>query len=292
MAQSLQIAFHIGVHTTDEDRLLRSLFQNRPVLHEHGIEVSANLVNEPILNEALNALKGGVASPEMEDVVLDALLEGESPNRLVLSRATLLGVPRRVLSDEGLLPQMSAKMLSLANVVPSAEAQFFLALKNPATLIGHMIRRAVRSYDELMGQTDPLSKRWAPTLRDAVSALRGRRLVVWCHEDMPMIYPEVLRRLSGLPDDIPLKGTDRLLRSLLTPAGQAALPERLPPHLSIPERRAATEALLAEFGLHDELWLPIECDGWTQQTIDDLTATYRRDVAEIAAMPGVEFILP
>ncbi len=286
----MQVAFHVGVHATDEDRLWRSLVQNAGLLRGQGIELCANMVNEPILNEALGALKGGTASPEMEEVILGALVESDSPRRLVMSRPTFLGLPRRLFGAEGLMPYAGPKMLDLANVLPGTEAEFFIALKNPATLISQLVGRNDKSYDELMRMSDPRSKRWAPTLRRVVQDLRGRRLVVWCNEDMPLIFPEVLRHLAGVEADTPLKGEDRLLRTLLTEEGQTALRARLTPDLDIAARRAATEALLAEFPRSEQLVLDIDLPGWTPELVEEMTEDYRRDVAEIAALPGIEFI--
>jgi len=123
-----------------------------------------------------------------------------------------------------------------------------------------------------------------------VQDLRGRRLVVWCNEDMPLIFPEVLRHLAGVEADTPLKGEDRLLRTLLTEEGQTALRARLTPDLDIAARRAATEALLAEFPRPEQLVLDIDLPGWTPELVEEMTEDYRRDVAEIAALPGIEFI--
>lgn len=290
MTTAMQVAFHVGVHATDEERLWRSLAQNADTLRAQGVELCANAVNEPILNEALGSLKGGPASAEMEAVILDALVEAESPRRLVMSRPTFLGLPRRLFSAEGLMPYAGTKMLDLANVLPSAQAEFFLALKNPATLICQLVNRNDRNYDQLMGMSDPRGKRWAPTLRRAVQELRGRRLVVWCHEDLPMVFPEVLRRLAGTAPDTPLKGEDRLLRTLLTEPGQIALRERIKPGLTTDQRRAITEALLDEFARPDQLVLDINLPGWTAEMVAEMTEYYRRDVAEIAALPGIEFI--
>lgn len=290
MSQPLQVAFHVGAHATDRDRLYRSLRLNAASLRKDGVELCDNAINEPILNEALRALKGGVASPEMEEIVLDALIEVEAPRRLVMSRSTFLGLPRRALSGDGLMPYAGSKMLELANVLPGSEAEFFLALRNPATMICEISRRGAVTYEQAMGRTDPLSKRWAPTLRRAVQMLRGRRLVIWCHEDMPLIFPEVLRRLAGVGPDFPIKGADRLLHDLLTKEGVQALASRITADMGIEERRAETEALLAEFGRADQMVMQIDLPGWTPELVEDMTAAYHRDVAEIAGLPGIEFI--
>lgn len=292
MSKPKQIAFHVGVHTTDEERLFRSLRLNADVLREQKIEVCDNQLNEPILNEAAQALRGGVASPEMEEVVIDTLVENDDTERLIISRPSLLGVPRRMFNVTSMMEYSGAKMIELTNIVPSVEAEFFIGLKNPATLMARLINRASVSYDMLMNGADPLQKRWAPTLIDIVQKLRGRRLVVWCHEDMPMIFPEVLHSLSGATPETQLKGGDRLLRDLLTPEGIKYMREEIPHDMEVKARRAAVEGLLGNYLRKNVLSMSIDCPGWTADMVDEMTANYHEDIATIAALPGVEFISP
>lgn len=275
---------------TDGDHLWRSLVQNADTLRAQGIELCENAINEPILSEALAALKGGTASAEMEEIILDALVEGDSTRRLVMSRPGFLGATGGALSVEGMMSYAGAKMLNLANTMPNVQAEFFMGLKNPVTLINQLVARNPEVNAPLAARHDPAGRRWVPTLRRAVQALRGRRLVVWCHEDMPLIYPEVLRRLAGVADDMPLKGTTRLLGTLLTEAGVKALRGNPIPQADIDARRAAVEALLAEHARPDRLRVEIVVPGWTPGLVAEMTDAYYRDIAEIAALPGVEFI--
>lgn len=290
MSRPLQVAFHVGVHGTDEERLFRSLRQNADLLVQHGVELCENAVNEPILNEALSALKGGVAPPEMEDIILDALIESDAPHRLIMSRPTFLGMPALVFNHDGLMLYAGPKMANLARVLPSTEVEFFIALRNPATMLCHMITRNRRGYDALMGSTDPMTKRWGPALAHAVDVLRGQRIVVWAHEDMSLIFPDVLRKLAGLPPESTLKGDDRMLRSLLTVEGVHALRAQMQPDMPRETRQEVTESLLAEFGNAEALAMQIDLPGWTQDLVAEMTAAYHEDLAMIAAIPEVEFI--
>lgn len=292
MTKPKQIAFHVGVHTTDEERLFRSLRLNADVLREQKIELCDNQLNEPILNEAAQALRGGIASPEMEEVVIDALVEEDDTARLIISRPTLLGVPRRLFNVTSMMEYTGEKMIELTNIVPTVEAEFHIGIKNPVTLMARLINRASISYDMLMNGTDPLKKRWGPTMIDVVQKLRGRKLVVWCHEDMPMIFPEVLHRLSGVSAETTLKGGDRLLRDLLTPEGVKHLREEIADDMEITARRAAVEVLLEKYTRKDVMSMDIDCPGWTKDVVEQMTADYHEDIAMIAALPGVEFISP
>lgn len=291
----MQVAFHVGVHGTDDDRVMRCLQMNRDLLARRHLEVSPKEVNEPILNEALAALKGGVASPEMEEVVLDALMERDHVARLIFSRPTLLGLPRRAFDAAGLLHAAGPKMRALANLFPSAECEFFMALKNPATYVPDALRRALRHGERIPAAAlEPEEMRWAPTLRRVVRELGGRRLVLWCNEDTPLVFPEIMRRLIGIPAGEPLEGEMLMAERVLTDEGREALAQRLKAEApaSVAERRRITSAVLEAHHDPEAVRLRIDLPGWSQQTVDRMTAAYDADLAEIAALPGVEFIGP
>lgn len=291
----MQVAFHVGVHGTDDDRVLRCLAMNRDLLARRHGEVSPKDIHEPILNEALLALKGGIASPEMEEVVLDALLESDRVARLIFSRPTFLGLPKRAFDGDGLLAAAGPKMRALANIFPSAECEFFMALKNPATYVPEALRRALRQGERIPAEAlDPEGMRWAPTLRRTVRELGGRRLVLWCNEDTPLVFPEVMRRLIGVPAGEPLEGGMLMAERVLTEAGREVLAQRLQAEApaSVADRRRITIEVLAAHHDPEAVRLRIDLPGWDQQVVDRMTAAYDADVAEIAALPGVEFIGP
>ncbi|AXC50863.1 hypothetical protein DRW48_15315 [Paracoccus suum] len=290
----MQIAFHVGLHGTDDERIIRTLNANREALRRAHVELCPNDVNEPILNEALNALKGGVAPPDLEEVLHDALIEDEGTQRLLLSRPTLVGMARRVFDGDTLGSIMPGKMRMLAHTVPSAEVEFFLGLKNPAAHVSQLLARMNRVPPELRARIKPEMLRWAPTVRAMLAELGGRRLIIWCNEDMPLIFPEVVRRFAGLPAGEPLVDDNPLLETLLTKKGYEALAAKLAPLAAadIGRRRALTTAALMEDHDPEAVALTVENLGWDQTIIDRITAAYDADVAEIAALPGVEFISP
>ena len=56
-----------------------------------------------------------------------------------------------------------------------------------------------------------------------VEAMQGRRVIVWCYEDTPLIWPEAVRRLAHIPANVPLKSGLAVIGDLLTPEGMAEL---------------------------------------------------------------------
>jgi hypothetical protein len=291
----MQMVFHLGVHCTDGDRLLRTLSNNRDWLTRHGTEIVQPTRHRGIFEEALLALNGGPATPEMVGIMLDAILDGDSPRRIVMSTPGFLGAPGRVSGREGLYFQIGRRAAALANLFPEARAEFFLAIRNPATLLSDILPIfSGGGYETLMQGRAPLELRWHEAIDRLVRAVPGRRIVIWCHEDAPLVWPEVVRTAGGIPPDVPLAGGLTYMHEILGDAGFPHLRATL--KKAAPQTVAARRAIYAESmrdhaqpGILDQI---VDLPGWTQDLVDQVTAAYRRDVAEIAQRPEVEFILP
>jgi hypothetical protein len=291
----MQMVFHLGVHGTDGDRLLKTLLNNRDWLMQHGTDIVTPNRHRGLFEEALMSLKGGRATAEMQQIMLDAVLHSESPERAVFSTPTFMGAPGRVVGQTGLYPQMGARAAALANLFPDHETEFFLAIRNPATLIAEVLPVFTGGgYHVLMQGRRPLDLRWRDPIQALLRAVPGRRVVIWCHEDVPLIWPEIARLVGNIPPDALLKGGMMYLEEILDQAGLAQLKEALAAQdqMTIAKRRALSAQMIEAHALPAVLDQVIDLPGWTQDLVDRVTDQYRADVAEIAVLPGVEFILP
>ncbi|WP_265500347.1 hypothetical protein [Paracoccus beibuensis] len=291
----MQVVFHMGVHGTDGDRLLKTLLKNRNTLRRSGTEVITPNRHRGLFEEALKSLNGGTATPEMEQIILDAILDSDDPKRVVMSTPTFMGAPGRTVGREGLYPQMGMRAAALSRLLPSARTEFFVALRNPATLLAEVLPQfSGGGYDDLMQGCHPLQLRWRTTIQNLVRAAQGRRIVLWCHEDVALIWPEVVRLVGALPADVPLTGSLVYLNDILGEPGIARLRDATEgrDQMSVSQRREVYGKVLATHALAGTLDQVVDLPGWDQELVDQVTATYRADVAEIAVLPGVEFILP
>lgn len=291
----MQIAYHLGVHGTDDDRLIRALLKNRGTLAAQGIAVPSPRSYRQLLPKVAKTLRGAPAGPEVRDVILDALGEDGPLERLVFSHESLLCYPVNAIGPEGLYPTAAARIAAYANVFPGAQAEFFLALRNPATLIPALLDRASEaSYEMLMSGSSPAGLRWAPVIRRILAQSPGVSLTLWCAEDLPLLWPDVLRAIAGLSPDDALDGDYDLLAALMTEEGFARLKtffERHGPRRPA-QRRRATAAFLQKHARPEELEVEITLPGWTDALVAAMTEAYDADCAEIAEMPGVTFLFP
>ncbi|MFH5776101.1 hypothetical protein ACHFJ0_17800 [Paracoccus sp. NGMCC 1.201697] len=291
----MQVVYHCGAHGTDLYRMVKTLMQNRDWLLANGVESLTPAKHRDVFNEALKALDGGPATPEVEQVLLDAILETDHPRRLIFSTPTFLGKAERAISVDGLYYNAAEKLAALANLFPSADVEIYLALKNPATLLPFVFSQdATGTYEQVMAAIPPESLRWAPAIRRIKAALPDQRLVLWCHEDTSLIWPEVVRNIATMPSDVPLRAGLQVLGDIMRPEGIEMIREEMSreTRLTVEKRRAIFAAALARHALPEQMEIEVNLPGWTQDLVNQITDLYDEDVAEIAAMPGVEFIMP
>lgn len=290
----MEMVFHLGVHGTDGDRLLKTLLNNRDQLFREQAEVVPPSRHRSIFEEAMMALNGSPATDEMQQIMLDAMLESSAPERVIMSTPSLLGTPSRMVGAGGLYPNIGNRVAALANLFPDDQAEFFIAIRNPAVMLTKVLPQIQGGYMAMMQGCHPEQLRWRDTIRRLVGAAQGRRVVVWCHEDVPMIWPELLRLAGEIETDTALSGTLLYMHELLTKAGieelRAALGGR--DQMSIAQRRSICAEILQTAAKPGALEETISLPGWTQETVDMVTDNYRADAAEIAALPGIEFIMP
>ncbi|MBS0565710.1 MAG: hypothetical protein JSR87_14940 [Proteobacteria bacterium] len=291
----MRIVFHLGVHCTDDGRLIRSVLRSRSAFLDRPLHVPGPRSYRSLLRETLGILNGATASDEVQSLLLDALTDADEAERILLFHENLICLPQRIVSEQGLYAMAPRRLEAIANLFPGHQCEFHLALCNPAVLIPSLVQRGVaESYDAVMGGADLGRQRWLPTIRRIVEANRAIDLTLWCSEDAALIWPQILRRICALPPDMALDGDTDMAAALMSDAGAAALRDGLAadPPASAEAWTSRVSAALEEHGRDEELTLPVDLPGWTGEVVADLTEAYIDECAAIATMPGVRFLSP
>lgn len=290
----MRIVYHLGAHFTDEERLLKCLGRNRDLLAQHSIVVANPKRYRGLLRETAIRLKGAAATVEEQALILEQIMEEERADRLILSWESFMSLPNWVLMGK-LYPAAGERTRAFTQIFPQIEAEFHLALRNPATFLPLLYDRLKPAdYGSFLNGADPFDLRWSDVVEQILDANPDAPLTVWCDEDTPLVWPEVLRAVSGLPEDIALEGEEDLLASLMSGEGMGRMRtyiEGHPPQNAM-QRRRIVSAFLDKFALPERIDLEVEMPGWTDDTVADLTRAYEEDVARIAQMPEVTFIAP
>lgn len=291
----MQIAFHIGAHCTDEDRLLKSILKNAQMLSQQGIVVPGPGKYRSLIREAIQGLAGNDLHPDTRDILLDTITDTEDLRRLVLSNENFLCVPQRIYEHGVFYPQAETKTRGLHRLFPDDEISLFLAIRNPAGFLQDTLRRIEQaSIDANLGLLEPEDIRWSDVIRRIKQAAPDTPLTVWCNEDSPLIWDQLIRRLSGIDASSSITGGTDLLAAVLDAEGMAILSDSLAkaPFDSDADRHDMIAAIWAEHARPDAVEQDIDLPELDAASVDHLTALYERDLAVIDAMSGVDLVLP
>jgi hypothetical protein len=290
----MRMVYHLGAHCTDEERLIRCLLKNRGVLAPQGIFVPPPSRYRNLLRDTAIQLKGAAASIDTQTIVLDQIIAEDQAERVIFSWDHFLSLPNWALNGM-LYPAAGDRVRAFTQIFPGLEAEFHLALRNPATFLpALMAKQTTPDYDKAMDGKHPTEMRWSETIRRIQRVNPGVNLTVWCDEDTPLIWPEVLQAVSGHPPDVTLDGAFDVLAMIMTADGLKRLRAYLDtkgPFTPARRRRAVT-AFLDKFARRDQLEVQIDMPGWDAGLVAAMTEAYDQDVAFIATMPGVTFIAP
>ncbi len=291
----MKVIYHLGVHCTDEQKLVTSLRANAAVLAQQGTVIPDPQVYRPILREVSTAMKGAPSSADTEETTLDAVMVEDHADRLIFSNENFLGVRTRAIFKGEFYPTAVEKIGALINLFPSCEAEIALAIRNPATFIPALLQaNRKQTYDEFSVGLDPMKLDWAAFIGAIRAAYPSLPITVWCDEDTPLVWPEVLQALTGHDDMIELDSRDEILGSIMSPEGLARMSDYIASHqpLTVAQRRRVVTAFLDKYAIDDQMEVELDLPGWDEEYIDELTEQYDESVYAISRMPGVRLIAP
>ncbi|MGL4320950.1 MAG: hypothetical protein ACRCS3_08815, partial [Paracoccaceae bacterium] len=141
---------------------------------------------------------------------------------------------------------------------------------------------------------DPLQLRWSDVVARIIAANPGAKLTIWCDEDTPLIWPEVLQAVAGVGPETALEGSYDVLEMIMSPVGVRRLKSYIDTKgpFSVERRRRAVAAFLDKFAAAEAIDFAFELPDWTAEMVAQMTDSYEADCTTIAAMPEVTFILP
>ena len=291
----MQIVYHIGANCTDQDRLLKSVLKNAETFAKQGVKVPGPGKYRRLIRETIQTLNGQPPAEDSREILLDAILDDEQCNRLVMSHAQFMCVHRRVFEGGVFFALAEDKLTGLANLFPEDDIEIFLGMRDPATFIPAVFASSPEEqFSTFMRGVDPLQVRWSDLVARIRTILPKARLTVWCNEDTPLIWAQLIRELAGVDPLTRITGGFDLLSAIMSPEGMKKFVTYLkahPPQTEMQKRRIIA-AFLEKYALDDEVEDVVDLPGWTEETLAQLTAEYDEDIYRIERMEGVNFIAP
>ena len=293
--RTMEIVYHIGANCTDDDRLLKTLLKNTDAFSKQGIAVPGPSRYRAVIRETIQELDGGTPASDTRNVLLDTILDDVQADRLVMSNWGFICVPARIFEGGQFYHLAEGKVTGLRRLFPDDAVELHMGLRNPATFIPAVhAKQGKLDFASFMNGVDPLKLRWSDLIARIRTAVPDVPLTVWCNEDTPLIWSQIIRELSGVDPMTRIVGGFDLLQSLLSDEGMTRFKAYLtshPPQTEMQKRRIIA-AFLEKFGKSDAIEQEIDLPGWTQEMIEEMTAAYDADVRLIGRMEGVTLLTP
>ncbi|WP_424940471.1 hypothetical protein [Aliiroseovarius sp. S253] len=290
----MKIAIHIGAHCTDDDQLTKSLLKNANQLFSDGVAVPGPTRYRGLLGQIMVKLKGSVASADTQDMLIDELIDSKEAKRIVLGHQHSLGVHHRAIEDGRLYPLAARNTSWMRNLFPDHEVSYYLGISNIANFMPDIASHLDDEKRELMlASADPRDLYWADVIESIRDANPDTPITVWCNEDTPLIWPEVMHAISGVDRAIELeRGGLDVLEQITKADGMTRLRAYLRenPFQTDVHRRRILAAFLDKFAKDGVVEHEINLPGWTQDLVDELTENYESDLRDIARIPGVTLL--
>jgi hypothetical protein len=288
----MRIVYHLGAHCTDEDRLVRCLLKNRAVLAEQGIVVPSPTRYRKLMRDTAVQLRGGTATTENQALILDQIMEEAEAERLILSWDSFLSFPAWVIRGS-LYAAAGERIRAFTRIFPDIDTEFHMAIRNPATFLPALQSKVMgKGHEDILKGVDPVDLRWSTAVEEIISRNPGVPLTVWCDEETPLIWPEVLQAVSGHAPDTELVDDDEVLAMILSDVGLSRMRTYCAEHPpgSVAQRRKVVTAFLERFSRPDRVEMEIDMPGWTHEVVAEMTHRYLADVDYIRQLPGVTLI--
>lgn len=291
----MQIAYHIGAHCTDDERLLGSLRKNAEEFANMGIHVPGPGRYRNLLRETIQGLGGAEPEAGTRDVLLNTIMQRKDSHRVVMSNPLFICVVKRIFENQLFYHLIDEKVGGMRMLFPDDDIEYFLGMRNQATFIPAVFaEQSDLDFPAFMRDTDPVHLRWTNVVERIRRADPKARLTVWCDEDTPLFWAQLIREMAGVDSMTRIKGGFDQLQAILTPDGMNSFVEYLrqkPPQTEAQKRRIIG-AFLERFARPEMIEYEINLPGWNQQIVDQLTANYHEDIDKISRIPGVTLITP
>ncbi|MEO0357848.1 MAG: hypothetical protein AAF386_06065 [Pseudomonadota bacterium] len=247
-----------------------------------------------LIRETLQSMAQGDVA-KSRDEVLSEILGHPGANRVVFSNRNFVCVPNRIFEGGEFYALADAKFAALGDLFPNDALEIHLGIRDPATFVPAAFGLSSgRSFDSFLNGVDPDALYWSDLIDRIREILPNAKVVVWCNEDTPFIWPHILRAMAGFPADQKVSGGYDLIGSVLSDEGVRKLQGyfKTNPPRSETQRQKVLLAFMERYAKDDAIEEDVDAPGWTEDLMEDLSEAYDEDVAEIAQRNDITFIAP
>ncbi|WP_368484112.1 hypothetical protein [Phaeobacter sp. HF9A] len=274
---------------------MKALLRNKEDFLARGTAVPGPAKYRTLLKDCMAATQTGEPSEDSRDLLWDAILEEETAKRVILSNPHFFGSQRDALEGQRLYPEAEDRILSLKALFPDDQIHLFLAIRSPAGFLPKLLEKAgAGRRNAVLSETNPQDLRWSALISRITTAIPDIAITLWCYEDLPLIWAQVLREFGNLDEDSKVKGGLDMLADVMSAEGMRRLRHYMHQHPELTEahKKRVFTAFLDKYAQEDQLEEDLDIADWTPAFIDQIDAAYDADVYQLGQTPGVKLLCP
>lgn len=293
----MHITLHAGAHCTDDNKLLRTLLKNTSDVRAEGVAMPKPSSYRKLLSATINALAEAPPAEDAREIVLGAIMgvDTDPVDRLVLSHESIFTVPKLSLAQGLIYPRATERMRNFRKLFAEDEIELFIGLRNPATWLPAVFNATPHEdFLSFLNGSEAQYLRWSELIERLRHDVPAIPITVWCNEDTPLIWGQIVRDMLGLNPGTKIKGAFDLLAEIMSEEGMQRFRAYLHSHPTMTEvqKRRVMVAFLDKFALEDQVEEVLDIPGWTEDFVEQMTEAYDDDMYQIARIPGVTLIQP
>ena len=293
--RDMQVVYHLGAPCTDDDRLILSLLKNRGTLAQAGVAVPQPSRYRALIRDTARSLDGRPAEEQVEAALMEAVVDDAEIDRLILSDPRFVCINRLVVQGAQIWPMIDRRAAQLRALFPAAKVEFFIGMRDPATLLPALFKASRFSdFREFARDVQPHAVAWSEMLRRLQRAHPDCPITVWCNEDTPLLWSELMHEITGIGPEVPLEGVDDLAEAIMAPEGFARMRAWFAqnPAETESQRRRVLAAFLDRYAIDSAIEETLDLPGWTENLMAEMSESYDEDMQVVARLAGVTLLAP
>lgn len=193
----MRLTLHLGAYGTDGGLIARWISDNREVFAQRGAVAPPPRVFLSRLSETLDADRDADPHAREEGLLRALGANGQRRWMMVSAPGLLGGVPDIVAPDGFYVKDVARRLFGIRSLFPRCKMTVLLSLRRPSAMIPALMPgdpdAAAALLPMLSGETLP----WARLVELIRQEIPQAQVVVWRHEDLAELWPEILSRVVG-----------------------------------------------------------------------------------------------
>lgn len=285
----MRLVLHLGAHGTDGGLFANWIARNRSALSEQGIAAPPPRQFLAYLSDALERRKDD--DPHVREEALLRSLGATGRRRwMVVSAPGLLGPASGIIAPDGFYQRdVSRRLMGLKALFPRCHLTLLLGLRTAS----HMVPAILPDDSAAIAETLPLlgdeTLPWSGLVDTIQQQLGHARFVVWQHENVAEIWPQILSELVGPARVLPPDGLLNIATAHLNAEARLRLERYIagaPPATA--RNLAQVAAVFARrFGVTRPQDETQDLPAWARQQLARLDLSYETEWDDIVGREGV-----